>query len=1247
MKKNILQELSKAWDVVRNSDEHWRLTLFLQRKKLDLTPNLREVTQASERALMALEATALLHPEALELAVVKIRRLHNSARAMKLVQQTWTLHSGTSQRYVEVCANSWYLLGKMKECDEAVRYGKLKFPRSVEIWLLDAKRQKDQGGALGAIEAWKRALEMEPSSQRSEAWALNIGQEYFRLQDYASAVHYLARGISSTTSAQPRYELANALEHVGETERAEELYLSLEKSSLPSDVRRAELHSNFNNLDQMLESLVRLPDSYDRDLLLSRAHLKAGNYSEVIDLIGPESSSVILSEYRALALELSERRIDAFQEYKRIMLFAKGVSRRARVLQRLSRVAYFLDDYDSVIEAELAIDQFFPALKKMQPEIDPRFAAYERQARTCLDRGLANESISALAQMGKYASTRANLESISRVMGWLLASVGQKQRAAQCFFLANPIKTPNVSEINRVMKPLSAEESYYELYETLGLAEKTIVYESFHGLKTACSPLAICLQLLKDPAYADYKHIWFVKDGAPVHPGLLADERVSILRYDSFAYRVYLASAEYLINNSTFPDWFVRREDQKYLNTWHGIPWKHMGRDVTSAPFGYRNVGRNFLQATHLIFPGKHTRDSLLRSCDAEGITSADVCIDLGTPRLDLTMNLSTERREQIIDQLGVREGKKRVLYAPTWRDSQNAASHQVEQILSLVERLSASDVEVLIRAHHFARAKLAGAKVPANAHLVADDIDTNELLAVTDLLISDYSSIMFDFSAVGGQVIKYVYDLDEYTNERGLYFPIDQVPGLICHSLEELEGAVTRWISGSTNLSLPKANPTLAADWRHEDGKSSQRTIDRFFNKTKSDNALSVKSGHSLISVGGLRPNGISRSLKNLAANVSYGGATKYRIFIHQAAVLHHNEAEAVKLNALLPFTLHTGILRGTRHERNVWADLMRSRLPISDDQMKAVQRMMSRQRRAYFGDTTFESVLEFDGHSTEKAAFIGTGFPDVVKSTFVVHSNFYEELKHRFPQHRSTGKVLSRFDTVASVSAAVLEENRRSLHEMFGVEPSRNKLLPNTIDVVEIEKMGAAALDPDIQDWFRHGGPTAVMVGRLSAEKNHALAIRALAHQRATSNRPARLLIVGDGPTEPEIRALVEEYGLSDNVFLAGYRENPYPMIKHADGLLLCSTHEGQPMVFLEAMTLRTRIASTNIAAAISVLENGRHGLLVDQSQAGVCQAIDAIANHVIPVASFHPSEYAAQALRTFEDIVAGGAGKAHGNG
>src|SRR5699024_3309512 len=224
-------------------------------------------------------------------------------------------------------------------------------------------------------------------------------------------------------------------------------------------------------------------------------------------------------------------------------------------------------------------------------------------------------------------------------------------------------------------------------------------------------------------------------------------------------YYKYLSSAGFLFNDTAFPQFFVRKPEQKYLNTWHGTPWKTLGYDVKTARMDFTNAARNFLQASHLLVPNQYTFDHQVVPYQVSTIYPGELAVT-GYPRIDLTFK-TMHNAKPLKEELGITDDQKVVLYAPTWRGSIKFREFDKEQLEQDLEKLSRMNAHVLFRGHHVVEKLLQDIDIP-NVTIVPNRIDTNELLGVTDILITDYSSIFFDFLVTDCPILHYVYDYEE-----------------------------------------------------------------------------------------------------------------------------------------------------------------------------------------------------------------------------------------------------------------------------------------------------------------------------------------------------------------------------------------------------------------------------------------------------------------------------------------------------
>ena len=225
------------------------------------------------------------------------------------------------------------------------------------------------------------------------------------------------------------------------------------------------------------------------------------------------------------------------------------------------------------------------------------------------------------------------------------------------------------------------------------------------------------------------------------------------------------------------------------------------------------------------------------------------------------------------------------MLYAPTWRGSLGSLEEtSTVDVLSVMQQLATLDCVPLYRGH--ALTSPAGTAGFLDEWAVPDDIPTNDLLAVVDVLITDYSSIFFDFMATGRPIVYFAYDLNEYSSERGLYFDLESLPGRVCAEtaglLTEVSAALHE--EGSPDEKYVRGMETFCA---MEDGSSARRAVDFFFfDATEFVAPPESDPKHKVLFYqGSFIPNGITTSYLNLVGNLDAAG-TRMFLAVEPASV-------------------------------------------------------------------------------------------------------------------------------------------------------------------------------------------------------------------------------------------------------------------------------------------------------------------------------------------------------------------------
>lgn len=370
-----------------------------------------------------------------------------------------------------------------------------------------------------------------------------------------------------------------------------------------------------------------------------------------------------------------------------------------------------------------------------------------------------------------------------------------------------------------------------------------VLYEANSGGGALCNPEAIFRALLAAPDMGHLTHIWTLATLDPP-PAIVrefaGDRRVRFVRHRSPGYHAALATAGWLVNNATFPPELAKRDRQVYVNTWHGTPLKKMGYDIAGGGPATRNIVRNFLAADFIVSPNEFTTRQMLRTAyRLDGIYRGAV-VEEGYPRLDRQLLDEGGRaavRKQLADAgVTLDAGERVLLYAPTWKgESFYDPRDDVADLAATAEQLQAElpGWRVLLRVHPRVLAYARGRPGLAGL-LVPDEIPANPVLGVTDLLVTDYSSIFYDFGATGRPTVFLIPDLDEYADRRGLYVPVRDWPGPVATTVPEVAALVRAVGTGTAQDPAVSHAAALEASRArytpHDDGHAAERVVDIVF---------------------------------------------------------------------------------------------------------------------------------------------------------------------------------------------------------------------------------------------------------------------------------------------------------------------------------------------------------------------------------------------------------------------------------
>ncbi|PGK52556.1 teichoic acid biosynthesis protein [Priestia megaterium] len=788
---------------------------------------------------------------------------------------------------------------------------------------------------------------------------------------------------------------------------------------------------------------------------------------------------------------------------------------------------------------------------------------------------------------------------------------------------------------------------YAKYYKTCEVLDNAILYESRDGKSMTDSPFAVFTYLLDKPEYQHLQHVWSVENFQALKPIINEYKSYSNVRFVKRGSKEYLkavASSKYLFNNSTFQPFVTPKPNQVYVNTWHGTPLKKMGFDIPGNPSISRNVVRNFLSASHILSPNPHTTDIFLRSYKLDGLYGGHIIED-GYPRIDFTFQTNRDDFFKKLTSYGMKfsPSKKVIVYAPTWKGAGSVINNDMEQIIDDMRKLEekvGDNYSVFVKVHPFLYKE--AVKYPAIQHaLIPDYIDTNQLLSVVDILVTDYSSIFFDYLVTDKPILFYTWDAEEYTKERDMYLPIEELPGPSLSTIDEVINAIKQ-IKDIKETYQEKYEKFKQQFVPYDDGNVTERLVNYLFHGKEKLKALSdfdKKKEKIVFYPGGMRNNGITSSMINLLNNIDY---EKYDVTCFMGPSNNKDVLNNInKVPSQVRFLFKVGYPLYELHE--IYKDeMVKKRGLFREQEIKLYpSEAYKNEVQRLFGQSKFDYAIDFSGYSYYWAKYLLT--LDVKKSMCYMHSDMLADCERtvngRRPHRqnlRGLFSVYNRFDKLIGVSESTMAVNKESLKEFASPEAfdyilnalDYQKILDSTeIDFGEREDIPLPSSDMI----------NFVTMGRLSPEKGQDNLIRAFG-QFHSQHPKSRLYILGEGPVRKELEAIIEELNLEESVFLTGQMDNPFALLRQCQCFVLSSHYEGQPMVLLESLTLGLNIIATDIVANRYVLEDGKYGKLVEDSIEGLADGMLDFYNQGCKTheAQFDYEEYNEKAMKSFYRVL-----------
>ncbi|MEG0265368.1 MAG: CDP-glycerol glycerophosphotransferase family protein [Erysipelotrichaceae bacterium] len=375
---------------------------------------------------------------------------------------------------------------------------------------------------------------------------------------------------------------------------------------------------------------------------------------------------------------------------------------------------------------------------------------------------------------------------------------------------------------------------YRNTYQHIKVNKNMVLFLSFHGRGFSDNPRALYEYMQAHTQYKNYDCIWALKDTS------LSVTGAKVIRYNGPLYFYYLAKSKYWIVNCKLPDHILKKEDQIYLQTWHGTPLKKLAHDIEvsdDTTFYRSKMNKQEMQATYDKDVAKYNYMISPNAFCTKVFQSAfhinkERLIETGYPRNDYLSNHNVEDEMKVKKQYHLPLDKKIILYAPTWRDNcYNNKGYTFELAVDFKkwQEVLGDEYIVIFKPHYLIVNHFDENEVKDFVYQMPANIDINQLYVIADLLITDYSSVFFDYAILNRPMLFYMYDIDTYALDlRGFYFDIHKVlPGKIVTSQDELLNEIPKARLDSNQITLFHQEFNTK-----EDGNASKRVLKILFNK-------------------------------------------------------------------------------------------------------------------------------------------------------------------------------------------------------------------------------------------------------------------------------------------------------------------------------------------------------------------------------------------------------------------------------
>ncbi len=677
----------------------------------------------------------------------------------------------------------------------------------------------------------------------------------------------------------------------------------------------------------------------------------------------------------------------------------------------------------------------------------------------------------------------------------------------------------------------------------------------------------------------------------------------TIVPYESRRYYHLLATAKYLVEDTSFPARFIKRKEQVYLNTWHGTPLKRMGRDEEAGAYAIGNIQKNLLCADYLLYPNCYMKDVMFSAYMLEDLYRGTVIYE-GYPRNGIFFE--EEQRTILRKELGI-DDKQVTVYMPTWRGGVNDySSTSMEDAaagcFAVLDELLTENQLFYVKFHVFT-AKNFDFDRYKHIRPFPEGHEAYEMLNVADVLVTDYSSVFFDFANTGRKIVLFPYDYEEYIGARGLYTELESLPFPKVYDAE----ALAKELKNGKHYDDAEFLKTYCT---YDNKDAALRLARHVFlgeevcrTETYEVKEASDRGKNILVYSSGLEQNGITTSLLNLLDCVDREKTHYYLTFFQGGMRRTPSRIRLIPENVRF-FPINGSITECTLAELIAFKLFYGFGLDCRPVYYY-VRRLYEREYQKHFSAAQFDGVVHYTGYVKDITTLLSTA---PCKTAIFIHNDMMQEIKTKGNQYLPTLRHAYReYDVVVPVSDSVWDSIRAIS------DNDRVQVIENTHNDKRVKERAELALAVEeetllsvpfeqLQEMLEDESLECfVNIGRYSPEKGHKKLLAAFERYHAEHPESRMIIIGGYGMYYEEVVAYAASLSCKDAVVLVRSILNPFPIVKRCKLFLLASDYEALALVLLEAESLGVPAVATDIPGSGDLMRK-HGGYIVENSVDGL---------------------------------------------